>query len=56
MSGYSPPSSALIKEFGLETGKLGNIKADITGPNAYQTSNAKVFAAGDGRKGQFLVV
>jgi|GEM_PF-2122884 len=56
MSGYSHPSSALIKEFGLETDKLGNIKADITGSNAYQASNAKVFATGDGRKGQSLVV
>lgn len=56
MSGYSHTSSALIKEFGLETDKCGNIRADTTGPNAYQTSNANVFAAGDGRKDQSLVV
>ena len=54
--GYSHPSSTLIKEFALETDKRGNIKADVQGEIAYQTSNKKVFAAGDGRKGQSLVV
>ena len=54
--GYSHPSSALIKEFALETDKRGNIKAEVQGESAYQTSNKKVFAAGDGRKGQSLVV
>ena len=54
--GYSHPSSALIKEFNLETDKRGNIKADTQGAKAYQTSCEKVFAAGDGRKGQSLVV
>ena len=54
--GYSHPSSALIKEFNLETDKRGNIKASVEGPDAYRTSNEKVFAAGDGRKGQSLVV
>lgn len=54
--GYSHPSSALIREFNLETDKRGNIKASVEGPDAYRTSNEKVFAAGDGRKGQSLVV
>ena len=54
--GYSHPSSALIKEFNLDTDKRGNIKAAVEGESAYQTSNEKVFAAGDGRKGQSLVV
>ena len=45
-----------IKEFALETDKRGNIKAEVQGEGAYQTSNKKVFAAGDGRKGQSLVV
>ena len=54
--GYSHPSSALIKEFNLETDKRGNITASVDGPDAYRTSNEKVFAAGDGRKGQSLVV
>ena len=40
----------------LETDKRGNIKADTQGAKAYQTSCEKVFAAGDGRKGQSLVV
>lgn len=54
--GYSHPSSALIREFSLETDKRGNIKAQTQGDNAYQTSREKIFAAGDGRKGQSLVV
>jgi glutamate synthase (NADPH/NADH) small chain len=34
----------------------GNAKADTDGANAYATSVPKVFAAGDMRRGQSLVV
>ncbi|HAR79382.1 MAG TPA: glutamate synthase, partial [Succinivibrionaceae bacterium] len=34
----------------------GNLKAEYEGENAFRTSNPKVFAAGDGRRGQSLVV
>ena len=54
--GYSHPSSSLAAEFGLETDERGNIKADYEGDNAFKTSCDKVFAAGDGRRGQSLVV
>ncbi|MGN0908497.1 MAG: hypothetical protein ACI4NA_02670, partial [Succinivibrio sp.] len=54
--GYSHPSSALAREFSLDTDARGNIKAVYEGENAFRTSNPKVFAAGDGRRGQSLVV
>lgn len=54
--GYSHPASGLVKAFGLATDKRGNIAAPTDGDNAYVTSNPKVFAAGDGRRGQSLVV
>ena len=54
--GYSHPCANLAKEFKVETDKRGNIQAPTSGKNAYCTSNPKVFASGDGRKGQSLVV
>lgn len=54
--GYSHPCANLAKEFKIETDKRGNIQAPTSGKNAYCTSNPKVFASGDGRKGQSLVV
>lgn len=54
--GYSHPSPALAQEFGLETDNRGNIKASYEGDEAFKTNNPKVFAAGDGRRGQSLVV
>ena len=43
----------MVKSLGLALDQHGNVKADMT---AYQTSNPKVFAAGDMRRGQSLVV
>jgi glutamate synthase (NADPH/NADH) small chain len=43
----------MIKALGLELDARGNVKADQL---AYQSSNPKVFAAGDMRRGQSLVV
>jgi len=43
----------MIKSLGLELDPRGNVKADQL---AYVSSNPKVFAAGDIRRGQSLVV
>jgi glutamate synthase (NADPH/NADH) small chain len=48
-----PVHDGMIKSLGLELDPRGNVKADTS---AYQTSLAKVFAAGDMRRGQSLVV
>ncbi len=46
-----PQKEGLIEELDLELDQRGNVKAEN-----YLTSNAKVFAAGDMRRGQSLVV
>jgi glutamate synthase (NADPH) small chain len=43
----------MIAELGLDLDPRGNVKADT---DAYRSSRAKVFAAGDVRRGQSLVV
>jgi glutamate synthase (NADPH/NADH) small chain len=48
-----PVHEGMIKALGVELDRRGNVKADT---NAYQTSISKVFAAGDMRRGQSLVV
>jgi glutamate synthase (NADPH/NADH) small chain len=48
-----PVHEGLIQALGLELDQRGNVKADTV---AYQSSNPKVFAAGDMRRGQSLVV
>jgi len=47
-----PEQDTVVRDLGLELDERGNIK---TGPN-YETSRNKVFAAGDARRGQSLVV
>ena len=47
---------ALKSEVGLELDARGNVKAATEGQGAYQTSVPGVFAAGDMRRGQSLVV
>ena len=42
--------------FGVEKDSRGNAKATVDGQKAYQTNVPKVFAAGDMRRGQSLVV
>lgn len=54
--GYAHPSVALAKKFGIETDTRGNLKACYEGDNAFATNVEKVFVAGDGRRGQSLVV
>jgi glutamate synthase (NADPH/NADH) small chain len=48
-----PQKSGLLQELAVETDARSNVKADT---EKYQTSVAKVFAAGDIRRGQSLVV
>ncbi len=48
-----PVHDGMIKSLGVELDPRGNVKADQL---AYQTSAKKVFAAGDMRRGQSLVV
>jgi len=48
-----PVHEGMIKTLGLELDPRGNVKADT---EKYQSSNPKVFAAGDMRRGQSLVV
>jgi glutamate synthase (NADPH) small chain len=48
-----PEHDGMLKSLGLELDQRGNVKADTL---AYRSSNPKVFAAGDMRRGQSLVV
>src|SRR5437764_5419603 len=48
-----PVHEGMIKELSLELDARGNVKADTA---SYQSSNPKVFTAGDMRRGQSLVV
>jgi len=48
-----PQHNGLINELGLELDERGNVKA---AEGAYKTSIGKIFAAGDMRRGQSLVV
>ena len=58
--GFVSPVAAVLDDFGVEKDARGNVRATTeeakTGPRAYATSAAKVFAAGDMRRGQSLVV
>ncbi|MCD6042986.1 MAG: gltD [Burkholderiales bacterium] len=54
--GFVSPLQSLLEEFGVRRDARGNAKAPTEGPGAYATSTAKVFAAGDVRRGQSLVV
>lgn len=48
-----PQHTGMLDELGVDRDERGNVKA---GEKAYQTSISKVFAAGDMRRGQSLVV
>jgi glutamate synthase (NADPH) small chain len=54
--GFVSPVQSLLEEFGVQKDARGNAKATTDGPGAYVTSLPKVFAAGDMRRGQSLVV
>jgi glutamate synthase (NADPH/NADH) small chain len=58
--GFVSPVASVLRSFGVETDARGNARASVDdGPReqrAYATSVPKVFAAGDMRRGQSLVV
>ena len=54
--GFVSPVQSLLAEFGVEKDARGNAKAATDGAGCYATSVPKVFAAGDMRRGQSLVV
>ena len=53
--GFTNPVATLLEGFGVEKDGRGNAKAS-TDVGGYKTNAAKVFAAGDVRRGQSLVV
>ncbi len=54
--GFVSPVAQVLEAFGVEKDSRGNVKATTDGAGCYQTSVPKVFAAGDMRRGQSLVV
>ena len=54
--GFVSPVQSLLEGFGVAKDPRGNAKATTDGTGCYQTSVPKVFAAGDMRRGQSLVV
>ena len=54
--GFVAPVAAVVDAFGVEKDARGNVKATTDGQGCYKTSVEKVFAAGDMRRGQSLVV
>jgi len=54
--GFTNPLAQVLDAFGVEKDARGNAKASTEGAGCYQTNVKKVFAAGDMRRGQSLVV
>ena len=54
--GFVSPIGSILEAFGVDQDGRGNAKAATEGEKAYTTSVPKVFAAGDMRRGQSLVV
>jgi glutamate synthase (NADPH/NADH) small chain len=54
--GFVSPVAQVLDAFGVDKDARGNAKATTDGEGCYQTSVPKVFAAGDMRRGQSLVV
>jgi glutamate synthase (NADPH/NADH) small chain len=54
--GFVSPIQKLLEVFGVEKDQRGNAKATTDGEGCYKTNKDKVFAAGDVRRGQSLVV
>jgi glutamate synthase (NADPH) small chain len=54
--GFVSPLQAVLDAFGVEKDARGNAKATTDGKGCYATSSPRVFAAGDMRRGQSLVV
>ena len=54
--GFLSPVGGLLEAFGVEKDARGNAKATTDGKGCYATNVEKVYAAGDTRRGQSLVV
>ena len=54
--GFVSPVQSMLAAFAVEKDSRGNAKATTDGAGCYATSALKVFAAGDMRRGQSLVV
>jgi len=54
--GFVSPLASLLDAFGVERDARGNARASTEAAGGYATNVAKVFAAGDVRRGQSLVV
>jgi glutamate synthase (NADPH/NADH) small chain len=54
--GFVSPLASLLESFGVERDARGNAKASTELIGGYATNVTKVFAAGDVRRGQSLVV
>ncbi|MCI1015778.1 MULTISPECIES: glutamate synthase subunit beta [Herbaspirillum] len=54
--GFVSPVAQVLDAFGVDKDARGNAKATTDGEGCYKTSVDKVFAAGDMRRGQSLVV
>jgi glutamate synthase (NADPH/NADH) small chain len=54
--GFTAPVASVLEAFGVERDARGNARAHTEAQGGYQTHIDKVFAAGDMRRGQSLVV
>jgi glutamate synthase (NADPH/NADH) small chain len=54
--GFTNPITAVLDAFGVVKDARGNVAATTDGKGCYATNVPKVFAAGDMRRGQSLVV
>ena len=54
--GFTGPVAPVLSAFGIDTDVRGNARASTDFDGGYATNVAKVFAAGDIRRGQSLVV
>jgi glutamate synthase (NADPH/NADH) small chain len=54
--GFVSPVSSVLESFGVDKDARGNAKASVDAVGGYATNVAKVFTAGDMRRGQSLVV
>jgi len=54
--GFVSPVASVLDAFGVALDARGNARAGTDDLGGYQTNVAKVFAAGDMRRGQSLVV
>jgi glutamate synthase (NADPH/NADH) small chain len=54
--GFTSPVASVLEAFGVDRDARGNARAGVDDDNGYRTSVDKVFAAGDMRRGQSLIV